>query len=123
MPRLDHMELPVADWARSRDWYRDMLGFEVELEFPDRRTAGLKDDGDLTIFLHQDAPPVPAPGLSFTIQVDDVDARAAELASRGVRFAHPPQKVYWGYGAELFDPDGYRLRLWDEVTMKTKGGG
>jgi predicted enzyme related to lactoylglutathione lyase len=53
--------------------------------------------------------------------VDDVDAKSAELASRGARFVHPPQKVYRGYGAELVDPDGYRLRLWDEVSMKEKG--
>ena len=121
MPRLDHIELPVSDWRASRDWYRDMLGFAVEMEFPDGRTVGMRDDADLTVFLHQGAPPAPAAGLSFTIQVADVDAKAAELAGRGVRFVHPPQKVYWGYGAELVDPDGYRLRLWDEVSMKQKG--
>ena len=32
-------------------------------------------------------------------------------------------KVFWGYGAELRDPDGYRLRLWDQKSMKEKGGG
>jgi hypothetical protein len=31
--------------------------------------------------------------------------------------------VYWGYGAELLDPDGYRIMLWDEASMKAKGGG
>jgi hypothetical protein len=31
-------------------------------------------------------------------------------------------KVFWGYGAELCDPDGYRFRLWDEKSMKEKGG-
>ena len=25
-----------------------------------------------------------------------------------------------GYGAELVDPDGYRIRLWDEKSMKAK---
>ena len=121
MPRLDHMELPVADWQASRDWYRDMLGFEVEMEFPEGRTAGIKDDGDLTIFMHQSSPPVAGRGLSFTVQVDDVDAKYAELSARGVAFEHPPKKVYWGYGAELLDPSGYRLRLWDPMTMKEKG--
>jgi predicted enzyme related to lactoylglutathione lyase len=121
VPRLDHLELPVSEWTRSRDWYRDMLGFEVEFEIPERLTAAMRDDADLTVFVRQGRP-APAEGLSFTIQVDDVEARAAELARRGVRFVHPPQKVYWGYGAELLDPDGYRLRLWDEVTMKAKGG-
>jgi catechol 2,3-dioxygenase-like lactoylglutathione lyase family enzyme len=121
VPRLDHIELPVSDWRASRDWYRDMLGFEVEMELADRRTVGMRDDADLTLFLHQGAPPAAAAGLTFTIQVDDVEARTAALAARGVRFVHQPKKVYWGYGAELVDPDGYRLRLWDEVSMKEKG--
>jgi len=30
------------------------------------------------------------------------------LAAAGVPFVHPPMKVFWGYGAELCDPDGYR---------------
>jgi catechol 2,3-dioxygenase-like lactoylglutathione lyase family enzyme len=121
MPRLDHIELPVRDYEAARDWYRDMLGFEVEMEFPEGRTVGMRDEADLTVFLHQGAPPAAAPGLSFTVQVDDVDRRAAELAARGVAFVHPPQKVYWSYGAELTDPDGYRIRLWDETSMKEKG--
>ena len=32
-------------------------------------------------------------------------------------------KVFWGYGAELRDPDGYSLRLWDQKSMKEKGEG
>jgi predicted enzyme related to lactoylglutathione lyase len=121
VPRLDHIELPVADWRASREWYREVLGFEVEMEFADRRTVGMKDDGDLTLFLNEGARPAPAPGLSFTVQVDDVEARHRALVARGVDFLHPPQKVYWGYGAELLDPSGYRLRLWDPRSMKEKG--
>jgi hypothetical protein len=26
----------------------------------------------------------------------------------------------WGYGVELVDPDGYLVRLWDEVSMREK---
>jgi hypothetical protein len=32
-----------------------------------------------------------------------------------------PQKLFWGYGAELRDPDGYLIRLWDELSMHEKG--
>jgi uncharacterized glyoxalase superfamily protein PhnB len=62
------------------------------------------------------------PGISFTIQVDDVEAKHDALAAAGVPFVHPPMKVFWGYGAELRDPDGYRLRLWDQKSMQEKGG-
>ena len=122
MPRLDHLSLPVSDWRKSRDWYKDLLGFEVEFEIPDRKTAAMRDDADLTIFLYQ-AEVVDCPGISFTVQVDDVEAKHAALAAAGVPFVHPPMKLFWGYGAELCDPNGYRLRLWDQKSMKEKGGG
>jgi catechol 2,3-dioxygenase-like lactoylglutathione lyase family enzyme len=122
MPRLDHLSLPVRDWRKSRDWYKDHLGFEVDFEISDRKTAAMRDDADLTIFLYE-GEVVDCPGISFTIQVDDVEAKHDALVAGGVPFIHPPMKVFWGYGAELCDPDGYRLRLWDQKSMKEKGGG
>ena len=121
MARLDHIQLNVHDWRGSRDWWRDRLGFQVEMEMPDARTAGLKDDADLTVFLCE-GPVTPSPELSFTVQVDDVEARFEALTAAGVEFIHPPMKVSWGYGAELRDPNGYRLRLWDPASMAAKGG-
>jgi hypothetical protein len=53
-------------------------------------------------------------------QVGDVDATFSEWSARGIVFAHGPHKSNWGYGAELADPDGYFVRLWDERTMKEK---
>ena len=122
MPRLDHLSLPVRDWRKSRDWYKDHLGFEVEFEIPDRKTAAMRDDADLTIFLYE-GEVMNCPGISFTVQVNDVEERHSMLVGAGLSFVHPPMKVFWGYGAELCDPDGYRLRLWDQKSMKEKGGG
>ena len=122
MPRHDHLSLPVRDWRKSRDWYKDHLGFEVEFEIPERKTAAMHDDADLTIFLYE-GKVADCSGISFTIQVDDVEVTHETLAAAGVPFVHPPMKVFWGYGAELCDPDGYRLRLWDQKSMKEKGGG
>ncbi len=122
MSRLDHISLAVKDWRASRDWWRDKLGFEVEFEIEDAGVAAMRDEADLTVFLAQANEVVIPPGLALTIQVDDVETRSAALAAAGVAFEHPPARVYWGYGAELLDPDGYRLRLWDEVSMAAKGG-
>jgi catechol 2,3-dioxygenase-like lactoylglutathione lyase family enzyme len=122
MARLDHMSLPVSDWRRSRDWWRDVLGLKVEFEMPERSAVAMVDEADLTVFL-ENGEVISNPVLGFTIQVDDVEARHAALAADGIAFVHPPMKVFWGYGAELLDPDGYRLYLWDEVSMREKGGG
>jgi predicted enzyme related to lactoylglutathione lyase len=118
MLKLDHLRITVADLARSRDWYVGTLGMKVEFEMPDRRTVALQDTEGFTIFLQQ-APSVPSPGgCALWFQVADVDATFAEWSARGIAFAHEPRKTYWGYGAELVDPDGYRVRLWDERSMK-----
>ena len=121
MARLDHIELAVRDWRASRDWWRDRMGFEVEFEAAEGKIAALRDEADLTLFLCEDASAAVPPRFSLTVQVADVEATHRKLAADGVPFEHPPQKVFWGYGAELLDPNGYRVRLWDEASMKAKG--
>ena len=118
MTRLDHITLPVRDWRASRDWWTGHLGFQVEFEIPGG--VAVRDDSDLTVFLCEGVV-ASAPDIAFTIQVDDVHIRHAALTTAGLQFVHPPQKVFWGYGAELLDPDGYRLRLWDPASMQAQG--
>jgi uncharacterized glyoxalase superfamily protein PhnB len=72
-------------------------------------------------FLVRDPIAATRPSCTLTLQVADVEAKHTQLAARGVRFEKPPQKLYWGYGAELSDPDGYRVHVWDEKSMREKG--
>jgi catechol 2,3-dioxygenase-like lactoylglutathione lyase family enzyme len=126
MIKLDHLSLEVKDWRASRDWYVRHLGLKVEFEVPNGGkdklgVAALQDDSGLTLFVEQAAGKVSACGCVHNFQVSDVDAKYRELSSAGVKFLCPPQKLFWGYGAELADPDGHVLRLWDEKTMREKG--
>jgi predicted enzyme related to lactoylglutathione lyase len=108
----------VADLARSREWYVRTLGLAVEFEVPDRKTVAVQDTGGFTIFLQEVGAPVVVNQCALWFQVAHVDATFEAWTARGVAFAHPPRKNYWGYGAELTDPDGYAIRLWDERSMK-----
>lgn len=119
MMKFDHLSLPVSNLDRSRDWYISALGLKVEFEVPGRRTTALNDGEGFAIFL-QEKPDVVPNGIALWFQVDDVDATFAQWSARGIGFAHGPQKNFWGYGAELADPDGYLVRLWDERSMKEK---
>ena len=118
MMRFDHLRIPVSDLARSRRWYVDTLQLTVEFEVPDRRTVALQDGADFTIFLQEVDPPITPNGCALWFQVEDVGTTFAEWSARGVTFSHGPRNSYWGYGAELTDPDGYLVRLWDERSMK-----
>ena len=93
---------------------------KVEFELPERQTAALQDEDLLTIFLQQSDGFAPSRGVALYFKVQDVEALHQRLAAAGLLFNHPPQRVFWGYGAELTDPDGYLVRLWDECTMEEK---
>lgn len=122
MLKFDHLTLPVTDWNRSRDWYVERLGMKVEFEIRERKTAALQDEHEFTIFVQQSDSPLPPVGVALYFQVLDVEAKYRSLLAAGVSFTHPPQSVFWGYGAELVDPDGYLIRLWDERTMSVLHG-
>jgi catechol 2,3-dioxygenase-like lactoylglutathione lyase family enzyme len=120
MMKFDHLSIPVTDGIRSRDWYVSTLGLEVEFEVPERRTVALKDTDGFAIFLQETTSPVTTNGCALWFQVADVDATFADRSAQGVAFSHGPRQSFWGYGAELADPDGYLIRLWDERSMQQK---
>ena len=116
MAKISHVVLPVHDVNKSRDWYVDKLGFKLEREREE--AARIQDESGLTIFLFKTASDLAGQKITLTIQVDNVESKYRELASLGVLFASAPKSQFWGYGAEVLDPDGYMNHLWDEVTMQ-----
>ncbi len=120
MMKFDHLTIPVADVNRSRAWYVGTLGLKIEFEVPDRQTVALQDRDGFTVFLQQAPSAVQPNGCALYFQVADVESTFVDWSRRGTDFAHAPGKNYWGYGAELRDPDGYLIRLWDERSMKEK---
>lgn len=115
MAGVSHMVLPVTDLQKSRDWYVEKLGFMVERE--QEGVVGIKDSSGLIIFLRKSAGSLAGEKITLTIEVDNVDSKFQELESTGVKFVSPPKIQFWGYGAEVLDPDGYINHLWDKVTM------
>ena len=116
MAKVSHMVLPVSDVHKSRDWYVDKLGFTVERER--EGVVGIKDRSGLTFFLQKAVDSLAGPEITLTIQVENVDGKHQELESVGVKFVNRPKLLFWGYGAEVLDSDGYMNHLWDEVTMR-----
>ena len=116
MAKVSHMVLPVSDVHKARDWYVNKLGFKLEREREE--AVGIKDESGLTIFLIKTATSLAGQKITLTIQVDNVESKHQELASLGVKFVSPPKRQFWGFGAEVLDPDGYMNHLWDESTMR-----
>jgi catechol 2,3-dioxygenase-like lactoylglutathione lyase family enzyme len=121
MIKLDHLTIAVTDCEKSRDWYVATLGLKLEFEIPERRTSAVQDEFGFTLFLAETPGGPGRPSCVLTFQVSDVETKHKQLVAAGVQFVHPPQKTFWGYGADLKDPDGYHIWLWDEKSMREKG--
>jgi len=118
--KLDHITIKVRDYRAARDWYVRLLGLKQEFELPNS-AAALQDDSGFTLFVEQATSNGTEPPCVLYFQVEDVEAKYRDLIREKVQIIHGPEKHFWGYGVELQDLDGYRLRLWDEKSMKEKG--
>ena len=109
--------LTTADVIRSRDWYRDVLGFEVDREF--ERDGGVfavsMRAGSVRILVTQDngvrgTDRVKGEGFSLQITTSqDIDAIAAAAKQAGAVLDTEPMDA-WGVRVfRLRDPDGFRL--------------
>ena len=119
---LRHL-LVVSDYARSLEFYRDVLGATVVREFPG--TLGFLSFGDSQILLTVPGSPTQdKPTVTFAsptdpdrvtselaIRVPNCSAAYEVLRSRGAEFLTPP--VDWGYEIRAFfrDPDGHLLEI------------
>ena len=79
MPRLDHMEVPVSDYVRTRDWYRDNLGFELVHTEP--AYAIVERDGVGVHFWGPSGIPPERSDTMFRIRVEGIDIELTNKTS------------------------------------------
>jgi lactoylglutathione lyase len=122
--------LIVADLARARDFYADVMGLEL-VNSEDGVDAFFKVGPDGLLLLDHataddllspaDVDHGPSRGGRFVMAtaVDDVDAAYEELRSRGAEFIRAPQDRHWGLRCAHFrDPDG---NVWEIHAPAAKG--
>jgi len=124
---LSVISVPVGDPDRARDFYRDVLGFELlaEQEFaPGQRWIQLAPRGAQTSITlttwFEDFRPGALRGV--ILDVDDLDAEMARLRDAGLRFDGDVDDTPWGRFAAFRDPDGNRLSL-HEPAWPARGAG
>ena len=120
---LQIVSVPVTDQERSKTFYVDTLGFELRRDNPmgpDQRWIEVAPKGGQTsvtlVTWFETMPPGCVKGL--VLATDDIQSTYDELAARGVKFAGPIQREFWGTFAEFDDPDG---NGW--VVMQEPSGG
>lgn len=116
--RLTHIRLLVDDLASARRFYEETVGLKVSLD------AGVYvefESGPSTLSLYrrdlmeQVAPQRQphGPGAALIFQVDDVDAKVAELKGRGLTLETDPhdQEAWYLRVAHFRDPEGNLVEL------------
>jgi catechol 2,3-dioxygenase-like lactoylglutathione lyase family enzyme len=110
----------VEDLQDAKRFYEEAFG--LPLVFEDQNSAVFRFGETLVNLLSTGAAPEliepatvasPEAGsrLVFTLEVDDVDAMCAELASRGVELLNGPVDRWWGPRTASFrDPGGH---IWE----------
>jgi len=124
---IHHVAIIVSDYAASRDFYVNKLGFEVIRENirPEKRDVKLDlrvdEHTELEIF-GMENPPLrvtnpEACGLRhLAFHVEDIEAAVAELAHKGIPCEPLRVDPYTGNRMTFFrDPDGLPLELQQAV--------
>lgn len=113
---INLLSLPVSDQDRARDFYVDVLGFELVRDNPmgpDQRWVEVAPRGGQTsITLVTWFPTMPAGSAKgLVLETDDLDADVAALRGRGVRTDGGIQQQPWGRFVTFDDPDGNGIVL------------
>ncbi len=133
-----HTAISVSDLERSIQFYRDILGMNLEWRSNRRRNERLEKvlalknvdvsyamlsgwGGRIEIFQYHSPEGDPFPhdkpvcdhGITHVaFQVSEIEDLYKKLADEGVRFNSPPQEVRPGVKAAYFhDPDGISLEI------------
>jgi catechol 2,3-dioxygenase-like lactoylglutathione lyase family enzyme len=116
--RMLHLGLRVTDLERSLAFYTTLgyaqLGSVPETQFGSLTMLRLPDDPFVSLELvHDPAKPVADTRAvnHLVIQVDDLSATIADLASKGVTAEPPTEHGHGMRTSWLTDPDGYRIEL------------
>jgi catechol 2,3-dioxygenase-like lactoylglutathione lyase family enzyme len=118
---IHHVKLPVTDLARSCEWYRSRLGYQVQIEFVEQgRLMGyalVHPNGGPQLALRLDPERArAATGFDyFAIGVPDQEA-IDQLAARLTVLGEQHAGVHWATIGwilpHLHDPDGHEVRFY-----------
>ena len=116
------VSLPVSDQDRARDFYVDVLGFDLVADTemgPGMRWVQVRPPGAATsITLVTWFESMPAGEARGTVlETDDLEGDVARLRSLGVPVDGDIQQAPWGRYVTFTDPDGNGL-----VLQATAGG-
>lgn len=108
---IQHINIPISNRERSREWYEKVLGAEFLDRGPDlnRRQLQLRiGSGEI----HTTDTPTPMPSGHFALEIHDWEDMIANLDALGVRYTPLTIRAYsGGHSTYIQDPDGNTIEL------------
>ena len=115
---LDHVVLRVASLDRAIDFYRRVLGCQVERELQQPRLVQLRAGASLIDLVPAPSPAEPGKGnvdhFAIRLEAFDAAALAAHLQAQGCQVGDVHERYgAEGYGPSVYftDPDGNTVEL------------
>jgi uncharacterized glyoxalase superfamily protein PhnB len=106
-------ELPVADVEKAQQYYRDVLGFDINWTYADKSIGAVSRD-NVAIFLSTRKG---SPNIHW-IFADDIDATFEEMTSRGARITEPLETKPWNLRQfSITDLDGNKFTFHHEIEV------
>lgn len=107
---IGFVAVPVADVARSRKFYEEILGLEKSGEFMNGQWIEYALGKDTVAIANADKDWRPSDqGTSAALEVEDFDAAIQKLKAASVPFAAEPFETPVCHLAVVQDPDGNKL--------------
>lgn len=108
----------VPDLRRTHRFYAETLGLTFEVTDFDTGYLQARVPGDVElVFLAGDAPRGATPQIVFGLAKGGIDGLVASLAKAGVEIVTPVSEAPGGWSAELKDPDGHMLSLYQDGAL------
>jgi predicted enzyme related to lactoylglutathione lyase len=122
---ISYVHLLVEDWPMALQFYRDIVGLEVEQLFELDQWVSFELTGAKLVVYGGGVGSMQPKGADKNafvpnVECDDLDATVAELEARGVPFIAPPEENADGYRLATFvDPEGNRVQLFEWARVQT----
>ena len=118
--RIDIVSIPVSDQTRAKDFYIDILGFELKVESPmgpERTWVQLclpSAETSITLVTWFDSMP-PGSVQGLVLNTDNIEAEHQALIAKGLKIGDI-DSTPWGKFASFNDPDNNGWVLQEAVS-------
>jgi len=109
--RIDYIEFPATDIARTRTFYETVFGWKFEDYGPDYTSFA---DGRIAGGFYKAEAAGPGPGALVVIYGADLAALEASVTKAGGRIVKPVFEFPGGRRFHFEDPGGNQLAVWSE---------